>query len=87
MNRCYRVGRPKGDSKGIDPAIGIFLKFLDHNQDSDRSIEQRAGLARGTISRYRRGVVSPSLMSFRALLNTVGFDLAIVKASKQNEQD
>ena len=82
-----KVGRPSGDVQGVDPAIEIFFNFIDNNQSSSRQVEERAGLGQGSLTRYRNGGVSPSLASFRALLNTSGLDLAVVKVSNKNESD
>ncbi len=58
-----------------DPLVRHMLLAIDERELSLREVADKAGLAAGTLSKWKR--CSPRLVSFNAVLNVLGLELAI----------
>lgn len=88
MRRSHR-GRPA--TKEARPPTGLVAELLDLIEQHkaadpekafDLAVELRAGIAQGTLSKWRRGMHDPKLFNFQCAAEAVGFRLALVPIAK-----
>ncbi len=66
--------------------MGQFFTALDAIGYSDTLIEDRIGLSRSSLGRYRRGR-SPTIGVLRAMLLTVGLELEATHINKDKDYE
>lgn len=65
-----------------------LIKRLDELTKGRRTdVAYDAGLGKNALTQWITNGVSPSLISFEAALNVVGYELKIVKKDEENEPD
>ncbi len=73
------MGRPRAQGRPVDPAVRELFAVLDASGLSMQEVEPVAGVARSTLSTWRRALYEPKISNVRAVLNSLGFDLAVVR--------
>jgi hypothetical protein len=77
-----RPGRPSGDIPDhVHPLVKRFFELLDASEMLACELCLAAGVANSTVSNWRR--YSPQLASLEAVLNVLGYRLAIVPVAAE----
>ena len=70
------MGKKSLPASGLDPLVQEFARIRGGH--SYTWLEERSGVGDSTISNWLKLGRSPTLCNFRAVLNVLGYDLAIV---------
>lgn len=78
VRRRRRRGRARSIPKGCSPVLrqlfaAVDAEFLGNMEE----VAKRAGVAKDTVSQWRRGIYSPKLQNVEAVLDVLGYKLTI----------
>lgn len=76
----YRGARP-----GVDPIVATLGELLRPHAGDISAIAQRAGVDRQSIRKWLANVRCPTLITVRAVLNVLGYDLRVVRLRRDDE--
>ena len=76
-----KKGRPIGIdiARGVDPLVVWLGMFTCGEQINTQSIEDRAGVSGSSIRGWINGKRVPNIINLRAVLNSLGYDIRLVK--------
>lgn len=87
MTGLNRAGRKSGGNRWrgklaapvhADPLVHKFFRLLNSQHTQLAEVVKRSGVGYGTIAQWSTKF-NPSITNFRAALNVIGYDLAIVR--------
>lgn len=89
-NERLKIELARASAKFAGPAEGRFIHpFVRLMYDemckqgvTQRGLAKRAGVDDGALRRWMRGDVSPSLITFEAVINALGHELKVVKSER-----
>lgn len=70
-------GRPRATPKGCSPVMRRLFTLVDREGCGMQFVSERAGVAKDTISQWRRGLFAPKLANVEAVLAALGYELVV----------
>lgn len=87
-NRDRQLGVARPYMRRVHQAVHPVIQFITDETSrqlvSDRVVAERAGINRETLSLWRRGGRSPAMASVEAVLNVLGYTLAVQEIGRQS---
>lgn len=69
--------RPPADNKFIHPFVRWIWTEMNYQRASQEDIAARSGVSSSAMRKWHQGINSPKLMDIEAVVNALGYDLAI----------
>lgn len=73
------AGRPRAEPRACSPVMHRLFALVDAQRCGMEAIAERTGIAKDTISQWRRGMYAPKLANIEAVLASLGYRLEVVK--------
>jgi hypothetical protein len=67
----------------VDPLVRKLFEIMGDRRIGCNTVGHRAGYESSTIRQWRRGRSGPQLFAFRDVLETIGYELKIVKQGEE----
>lgn len=65
--------------------LNELMSIVNHRSEAQRDLAKRVGLTSQSLTNWKGGVHTPSIIDFEIVANAVGYELKLVK--KQNDLD